>query len=73
MHDWARGVAQVIKCLPSKHKALNSNPSTTTTKQESMIANIFKRSNGKNKMLKENKALKTCCFVSFILLIFKNP
>jgi hypothetical protein len=23
-----RGMAQVIECLPNKHKALNSNPST---------------------------------------------
>jgi hypothetical protein len=30
---WTGFVAQVIECLPSKHEALNSNPSTTKTKQ----------------------------------------
>jgi hypothetical protein len=25
-------MTQVVKCLPSKHKALNSNPSTATKK-----------------------------------------
>jgi hypothetical protein len=28
----AGGVVQVIECLPSKHKALSSNPSTTKIK-----------------------------------------
>jgi hypothetical protein len=27
--SWARGVAQAVKCLPSKHEALNSNPNVT--------------------------------------------
>jgi hypothetical protein len=26
---FAEGVAQVVACLPSKHKALSSNPTTT--------------------------------------------
>jgi hypothetical protein len=31
---WTDGVAQVIQCLPSKHKAPNSNPSITKKKKE---------------------------------------
>jgi hypothetical protein len=27
-HEWLRGMAQVVDCLPSKLKALSSNPST---------------------------------------------
>jgi hypothetical protein len=27
---WAGGVAQMIDCLPNKHKALSSSPSKTT-------------------------------------------
>jgi hypothetical protein len=29
------GVAQVMECLPSKHEAVSSNPSTTKEKKES--------------------------------------
>jgi hypothetical protein len=32
----AMGVAQVVKCLPSKHEALNSIPNTTKNKQGNM-------------------------------------
>jgi hypothetical protein len=28
-NTWARGMPQVVECLPSKLKALNSNPRTT--------------------------------------------
>jgi hypothetical protein len=34
MLNLARRVAQVIDCLPSKHEALNSNPSTATQKKK---------------------------------------
>jgi hypothetical protein len=30
----AEGMAQVLKQLPTKHKALNSNPSTTKNRKE---------------------------------------
>jgi hypothetical protein len=30
---WVGGVAQVVKCPPSKHKVLNSNPNTTKKKK----------------------------------------
>jgi hypothetical protein len=30
---WAGGVAQVVECLPSKPKALSSNPSITKKKK----------------------------------------
>jgi hypothetical protein len=29
METWAAGMTQVVERLPSKHKALSSNPSTT--------------------------------------------
>jgi hypothetical protein len=31
--EGAGGMAQVVECLPSKHKALNLNPSTTKKKK----------------------------------------
>jgi hypothetical protein len=30
---WAGGMAQVVECWPSKHKALSSNPSTGRKKK----------------------------------------
>jgi hypothetical protein len=37
----AGGMAQVVECLPSKHKALSSNPSTTNTKKMSVEFNLL--------------------------------
>jgi hypothetical protein len=31
---WARGMAQMVQCLSSKHEALNSNPSTAKTNKK---------------------------------------
>jgi hypothetical protein len=34
---WARGMAQVVECLPSKCKALSSNSSTAKKKKKQLI------------------------------------
>jgi hypothetical protein len=38
-NSWAGRMAQVVECLPNKHKALNSNPTTTKFLQIPSVIN----------------------------------
>jgi hypothetical protein len=52
---WAGRAAQAVECLPSKSKALSSNPNTTHTKKD-MLVHFF------NPSTMEIYAKKTCEF-----------
>jgi hypothetical protein len=42
--SWAEGVVKTVEILPSKHEALNSNPTTTTTRKKKKSIFLVKKS-----------------------------
>jgi hypothetical protein len=51
----AGGVAQVVECLPNKHEALSSNPSTE--KKKKVFSSLFGQGFVKHYMIFQKKQL----------------